>query len=104
MSSIASKKALRHSAVNNGSCARRGTNLWRRLSSRENHSERTGPAQTGSVDVRRLSCQKHACWIEVSYPLGAIQSLLGHSKIVNTVRYLGVDVEDALELAEATEV
>jgi hypothetical protein len=31
-------------------------------------------------------------------------SLLGHTKIENTVRYLGVDVEDALTLAEATEV
>jgi integrase len=33
----------------------------------------------------------------------AIQILLGHSKIENTVRYLGVDVEDALLLAERTE-
>ena len=30
----------------------------------------------------------------------AIQILLGHTKIENTVRYLGVDVEDALLLAE----
>ncbi|MER8444755.1 tyrosine-type recombinase/integrase [Mesorhizobium sp. M1066] len=36
--------------------------------------------------------------------LRAVKSLLGHTKIENTVRYLGVDVEDALELAEATEV
>jgi site-specific recombinase XerC len=36
--------------------------------------------------------------------LRAVQILLGHTKIENTVRYLGVDVEDALELAEATEV
>jgi site-specific recombinase XerC len=34
----------------------------------------------------------------------AIQILLGHSKIENTVRYLGVDVEDALLLAERTEI
>lgn len=33
-----------------------------------------------------------------------IQILLGHSKIENTVRYLGVDVEDALQLAERTEI
>jgi integrase len=36
--------------------------------------------------------------------LRAIQLLLGHTKIENTVRYLGVDVEDALALAEGTEV
>jgi hypothetical protein len=34
----------------------------------------------------------------------AIQILLGHSKIENTVRHPGVDVEDALLLAERTEI
>ena len=34
----------------------------------------------------------------------AFQILLGHTKIENTVRYLGVDVEDALLLAERTEI
>jgi integrase len=34
----------------------------------------------------------------------AVQILLGHTKIENTVRYLGVDVEDALTLAENTEI
>ena len=36
--------------------------------------------------------------------LRAVQILLGHTKIESTVRYLGVDVEDALTLAERTEV
>jgi site-specific recombinase XerC len=34
----------------------------------------------------------------------AIQILLGHTKIENTVTYLGVDIEDALILAERTEI
>jgi hypothetical protein len=33
-----------------------------------------------------------------------VQLLLGHSKIEYTVRYLGADVEDALALAEGTEI
>ena len=36
--------------------------------------------------------------------LRAVQILLGHSKIENTVRYLGIDVEDALAFAENTEI
>jgi integrase len=36
--------------------------------------------------------------------LRAVQILLGHTKIESTVRYLGVDIEDALVLAEGTEV
>ena len=36
--------------------------------------------------------------------LRAVQILLGHTKIETTVRYLGVEQEDALALAESTEV
>jgi site-specific recombinase XerC len=35
--------------------------------------------------------------------LRAVQLLLGHTKLESTVRYLGIEVEDALELAEQTE-
>jgi integrase len=34
----------------------------------------------------------------------AVQLLLGHSKLESTVRYLGIEVEDALELSEQTEI
>jgi integrase len=36
--------------------------------------------------------------------LRAVQLLLGHTKLESTVRYLGVEVDDALEMAEQTDV
>lgn len=36
--------------------------------------------------------------------LRAVQILLGHSKIENTIRDFGIDMEDALALAENTEI
>jgi integrase len=36
--------------------------------------------------------------------LWVIQLLLGHTKLESTVRYLGIEVDDALEMAEQTEV
>ena len=35
--------------------------------------------------------------------LRAVQFLLGHTKLESTVRYLGIEVDDALEMAEQTE-
>jgi integrase len=35
--------------------------------------------------------------------LRAVQLLLGHTKLESTVRYLGIEVDDALEIAEQTE-
>ncbi|NEI38956.1 tyrosine-type recombinase/integrase [Rhizobium leguminosarum] len=54
----------------------------------------------GTHSLRRT---KTAMIYKATGNLGAIQILLGHTKIENTVRYLRVDVEDALELAEHTE-
>jgi site-specific recombinase XerD len=36
--------------------------------------------------------------------LRAVQLLLGHTNMSSTVRYLGVEVEDALEIAESIEI
>src|SRR3974377_1152824 len=36
--------------------------------------------------------------------LRAVQLLLGHSKLESTVRYLGIEVDDALEMGAQTEV
>jgi integrase len=36
--------------------------------------------------------------------LRAVQLLMGHTKLESTVRYLGIEVDDALEIAEQTEV
>jgi hypothetical protein len=36
--------------------------------------------------------------------LRAVQLLLGRTKLESTVRYLGIEVDDALEMAEQTEV
>ena len=36
--------------------------------------------------------------------LRAVQLLLGHTKLESTVRYLGIEVDDALEIAEQTEI
>jgi site-specific recombinase XerC len=36
--------------------------------------------------------------------LRAVQLLLGHTKMDSTVRYLGVELEDALAIAEAIDL
>lgn len=59
------------------------------------------PEEYGTHSLRRT---KAALIYKATGNLRAIQILLGHSKIENTVRYLGVDVDDALSLSEATEI
>jgi site-specific recombinase XerC len=36
--------------------------------------------------------------------LRAVQLLLGHAKLEYTVLYLGIEVDDALEMAEETDI
>lgn len=58
-------------------------------------------AEYGTRSMRRT---KASMIYKATGNLRAIQILLGHTKIENTVRYLGVDIEDALTLAERTEI
>jgi len=59
------------------------------------------PAAYGTHTLRRT---KATLIYRRTKNLRAVQLLLGHSKLENTVRYLGIEVDDALEMAEQTEV
>lgn len=58
-------------------------------------------AEYGTQSLRRT---KASMIYKATGNLRAVQILLGHTKIENTVRYLGIHVEDALMLAERTEI
>lgn len=59
------------------------------------------PEEYGTHSLRR---NKASIIHKATGNIQAIHILLGHSKIENTVRYLGVYIEDALTLAEKTEI
>jgi site-specific recombinase XerC len=59
------------------------------------------PQDYGTHSLRRT---KASLIYKQTGNLRAVQILLGHTKIETTVRYLGVDVEDALMLAEGVEI
>ena len=59
------------------------------------------PEDYGTHSLRRT---KASIIYKQTGNLRAVQILLGHTKIESTVRYLGVDVEDALTLSERTEI
>lgn len=58
-------------------------------------------ADYGTHSLRRT---KAALIYKQTGNLRAVQILLGHTKIESTIRYLGVDVEDALALSENIEI
>jgi integrase len=59
------------------------------------------PAEYGTHSMRRT---KASLIYRRTKNLRAVQLLLGHTRIESTVRYLGIEVEDALEMAEQTEI
>jgi len=59
------------------------------------------PSDYGTHSLRRT---KVSLIYRRTKNLRAVQLLLGHTKLESTVRYLGIEVDDALELAEQTDV
>jgi integrase len=59
------------------------------------------PKEYGTHSLRRT---KATLIYRQSKNLRAVQLLLGHTKLESTIRYLGIEVDDALEIAERTEV
>ena len=59
------------------------------------------PAGDGTHSMRRT---KATLIYRQTQNIRAVQLLLGHTKLESTVRYLGIEVDDALEIAEQTEI
>ena len=59
------------------------------------------PADYGTHTMRRT---KATLIYRRTKNLCAVQLLLGHTKLESTVRYLGIEVDDALEISEQTEI
>jgi len=59
------------------------------------------PRDYGTHTMRRT---KATLIYERTKNLRAVQLLLGHTKLESTVRYLGIEVDDALEMSERTDV
>lgn len=59
------------------------------------------PSAYGTHSMRRT---KATLIYKRTKNLRAVQLLLGHSKLESTVRYLGIEVDDALEISEQIEI
>jgi len=59
------------------------------------------PSAYGTHSMRRT---KATLIYKRTKNLRAVQLLLGHSKLKSTVRYLGIEVDDALEISEQIEI
>jgi integrase len=59
------------------------------------------PSRFGTHSLRRT---KATLIYRRTGNLRAVQLLLGHTKIESTARYLGIEVDDALEMSEQVDV
>jgi integrase len=77
------------------------TRQYARLLSQWIASIGLGPKLFGTHSLRR---KKTTLIYRRTGNLRAVQLLLGHTKIESTVRYLGIEVDDALSIAEQVDV
>ena len=77
------------------------TRQYARIVNRWVQSIGLDPAAYGTHTMRRT---KATLIYRRTKNLRAVQLLLGHSKLESTVRYLGIEVDDALEISEQTEI
>ena len=77
------------------------TRQYARLVSQWVSSIGLDPSLFGTHSLRRT---KAALIYRRTGNLRAVQLLLGHTKVESTVRYLGIEVDDALEIAERVDV
>jgi len=87
------------SRVNDG--AHLSTRQYARLLRDWLHHIGLDPAIYGTQSLRRT---KATMIYKRTGNLRAVQILLGHTRIESTVRYLGVEIDDALAIAEQTDV
>lgn len=59
------------------------------------------PSDYGTHSMRRT---KATLIYKRTKNLRAVPLLLGHSKLESTVRYLGIEVDDAVEISEQSEI
>ena len=84
-----------------GQCDHLGTRQYARLVSGWVAAIGLPQEEYGTHSLRRT---KASLIYRRTKNLRAVQLLLGHAKLESTVRHLGIDVDDALELAEQTDL
>jgi integrase len=77
------------------------TRQYARIVNRWNSSIGLDPRKYGTHSLRRT---KAALVYKKTGNLRAVQLLLGHNKLESTVRYLGIEIDDALQISEQTDL